>query len=197
MSLLNSVRLFIGAIWLVGQVYIIFYPTIPMVQRPLHLMLAMGLVILWKPHSIRWIGKGVSRLIDAVLFVGVIGSTMYFLHSANRLTERMEGIDDIFQFDIVFGIITLVVLLECVRRVVGWSLLGVLLAFLAYGFQGRLFPGWLKFQGFGYEEMIEILTMTAWAPHESQPKPLRPGSAQARLADALGVTERKLPDDLR
>jgi len=46
----NSVRLFIGAIWMAGQVYIIFYPTIPMVQRPLHLMLAMGLVILWKPQ---------------------------------------------------------------------------------------------------------------------------------------------------
>jgi hypothetical protein len=34
--------------------------------------------------------------------------------------------------------------------------------------------------------------MTGWAPHESQQKPLRPGSAQTRLADALGVSERKL-----
>lgn len=39
---------------------------------------------------------------------------------------------------------------------------------------------------------FEILTLTAWAPHESQPKPLAPGSAQTRLADALGVPERKL-----
>lgn len=39
---------------------------------------------------------------------------------------------------------------------------------------------------------FEILTLTAWAPDESQPKPLRPGSAQTRLADALGVRERKL-----
>lgn len=44
---------------------------------------------------------------------------------------------------------------------------------------------------------FEILTLTAWAPHESQPKPLRPGSAQARLADALGVEERKVPDERR
>lgn len=161
MTLLSSVRLFIGAIWLSGQVYIIFYPTIPMIQRPLHLVLAMGLVLLWKPHSIPWIGKSISRVIDAVLFVGVIGSALYYIYAADRLTERMEGIDDIFRSDILFGIITLVVLLECVRRVVGWSLLGVLLVFLFYGFQGSLFPGWLKFQGFGYEEMIEILTMTA------------------------------------
>jgi len=36
---------------------------------------------------------------------------------------------------------------------------------------------------------FEILTATAWSPHESQQKPLRPGSAQARLADALGAEE--------
>jgi NADH dehydrogenase [ubiquinone] 1 alpha subcomplex assembly factor 5 len=41
---------------------------------------------------------------------------------------------------------------------------------------------------------FEILTLTAWAPDESQPKPLRPGSAQTRLADALGVSERKLKE---
>jgi SAM-dependent methyltransferase len=39
---------------------------------------------------------------------------------------------------------------------------------------------------------FEILTLTAWAPDPSQPKPLRPGSAQTRLADALGTRERKL-----
>lgn len=32
---------------------------------------------------------------------------------------------------------------------------------------------------------FEILYATGWAPHESQQKPLRPGSAQMRLADAL------------
>lgn len=33
---------------------------------------------------------------------------------------------------------------------------------------------------------FEVITLTAWAPHESQPKPLRPGSATAKLADFLG-----------
>ncbi len=36
---------------------------------------------------------------------------------------------------------------------------------------------------------FEIITLTAWVPHESQQKPLQPGSAKARLADALGVME--------
>lgn len=37
---------------------------------------------------------------------------------------------------------------------------------------------------------FEIVTLTGWVPHESQQKPLKPGSAAARLADVLGTTER-------
>ena len=44
---------------------------------------------------------------------------------------------------------------------------------------------------------FEILTMTGWAPHESQQKPLRPGSAAARLADALGTREQPAGDQVR
>ena len=36
---------------------------------------------------------------------------------------------------------------------------------------------------------FEIVWLTGWAPHESQQKPLRPGSASHRLADALGAQE--------
>ena len=36
---------------------------------------------------------------------------------------------------------------------------------------------------------FEIVWLSGWTPHESQQKPLRPGSAKVRLADALGVKE--------
>jgi NADH dehydrogenase [ubiquinone] 1 alpha subcomplex assembly factor 5 len=41
---------------------------------------------------------------------------------------------------------------------------------------------------------FEIVTLTAWAPHESQPRPLAPGSAGTRLAAALGTVERPAGD---
>ncbi|MEL7048581.1 MAG: methyltransferase domain-containing protein [Pseudomonadota bacterium] len=41
---------------------------------------------------------------------------------------------------------------------------------------------------------FEILTLTAWSPHDSQQKPLKPGSAAARLADALGTIEQPAGD---
>jgi SAM-dependent methyltransferase len=37
---------------------------------------------------------------------------------------------------------------------------------------------------------FEIVFLSGWAPHESQQQPLNPGSARARLADALGTQER-------
>ena len=39
---------------------------------------------------------------------------------------------------------------------------------------------------------FEFITLTGWAPADSQPKPLRPGSAETRLADALNTHETPL-----
>ncbi len=39
---------------------------------------------------------------------------------------------------------------------------------------------------------FELIFLTGWAPDERQQKPLRPGSAAQRLADALGATETPL-----
>ncbi|MFP1643624.1 methyltransferase domain-containing protein [Pontitalea aquivivens] len=41
---------------------------------------------------------------------------------------------------------------------------------------------------------FDMVWLTGWKPHESQQKPLRPGSAAARLADALGAAEQSAGD---
>ena len=41
---------------------------------------------------------------------------------------------------------------------------------------------------------FEIVWLSGWAPHESQQQPLKPGSAQQRLADALGTKEQSAGD---
>lgn len=41
---------------------------------------------------------------------------------------------------------------------------------------------------------FDIVYLTGWAPHESQQQPLKPGSANARLAEALGTIEYKAGD---
>jgi NADH dehydrogenase [ubiquinone] 1 alpha subcomplex assembly factor 5 len=41
---------------------------------------------------------------------------------------------------------------------------------------------------------FQVIYLSGWAPHPSQQKPLRPGSAAQRLADALGAEERPAGD---
>lgn len=52
-----------------------------------------------------------------------------------------------------------------------------------------LFPAALAAAPLAFE--LPLLVMTGWAPAEGHPKPAPRGSADARLADALGVPERK------
>ena len=57
-----------------------------------------------------------------------------------------------------------------------------------------LFPMALSALPAGPEGMpatLRLLTLTGWSPGPDQPRPARPGSADTRLADALGVEEQR------
>lgn len=141
----------LGFAWFAAQAWIVFYPQIPMLERTLHVMVALLLVVLWLPRQ-RWA--------DAVLVVAALATTIYYALNYNYLTERMENVDPVLPADQLFGVLTLLIMLEAVRRVLGWNLLAVVLVFLAYGFTAMWLPGWLQFHGFGFNEFIEIMTMT-------------------------------------
>lgn len=153
-------RIALGLGWLAFQIYIIFFPQAPLFQRPLHLTLALAVLLLTNPLAGSRLKPTINRAVDLVLLLAVVAVLLYYMLSAVRLTERIEGIDEILPIDIGFGILLVILLLEGVRRAVGWSLLSVLLLFLAYGLGGNMFPGWLRFGGFEVAEGIEILTMT-------------------------------------
>lgn len=44
---------------------------------------------------------------------------------------------------------------------------------------------------------FEMITLTGWSPHESQQRPLRPGQATLRLADALGTVAHPIGGPLK
>ncbi|WP_347311764.1 methyltransferase domain-containing protein [Defluviimonas sp. SAOS-178_SWC] len=58
----------------------------------------------------------------------------------------------------------------------------------------RVYSASFPAEGHRIAATFEMIYLTGWAPDESQQKPLRPGSATARLADALGATETPLGD---
>jgi SAM-dependent methyltransferase len=61
----------------------------------------------------------------------------------------------------------------------------------------RVYAGAFPAEGARVRATFELVFLTGWAPDESQQKPLRPGSAKARLADALNALERPAGDAVR
>ena len=145
--------LFLGLCWIVFQFWIIASPQQPMVERPIHLVFALMLLFLVVPLRRFPILDPALVLVSALLGV-------YYLAQSTRLIGRVEAIDPVFSIDLLAGVAMLVLLLEGVRRCVGWSLLGLLLFTLVYNFAGPWFPGWSRFSGFNLQDTIEIMTMT-------------------------------------
>lgn len=141
----------LGLLWCVFQFAIIVWPQQPMVSRPIHLFFALTVLFLTTAGP-RWLN---GLLVAASAAVGA-----YFLLHSPRLAGRVEAVDPVLPIDIAAGVLLLFLLLEGVRRCVGWSLLGLLLFTLFYNFAGRWFPGWSRFSGFNLEDTVEIMTMT-------------------------------------
>jgi len=159
--LLADPRFLLGAVFFTFQVWVLLHPQQPLVERPFHLVMALGLVILWRPFS--GVGRQrrtVERIVDALVFAAVVFVGLYYWLEFPRLSTRMENVSPVLPIDMAAGAVLVLLLFEGVRRTVGWTLLVVLLVFLLYGFLGSWLPGWLSFRGFAFDDAIEIMTMT-------------------------------------
>lgn len=157
--LLKNPRHLLGLLWFAAQFYIVLYPQLPMLERTIHVMVAAVLVILWLPLDRAGVTGRLAPWMDGLLVALSAATTAYYVVSASYLTERMDNVDPVFVSDQIFGVLTLVLVCEAVRRSIGWNLFAVILVFVAYGFLGPFLPGWLFFQGFKFHEFIEIMTM--------------------------------------
>jgi len=150
----------IGIGFILFQVWILLEPQQPLFARPIHLCVALVLLFLCNPLSIPSLPVWINRSIDAALVLATLLVASYYLTEFERLTTRMENVSPIFPIDIAAGALLVFLLLEGSRRAVGWILVWVLLAFIAYAFWGDVLPGWLRFRGFDVEAATEITTMT-------------------------------------
>ena len=150
----------IGLALIAFQSWLLFEAQQPLLERPVHLCAALVLLFLYKPLSSTTLPRWLCVAIDTALVAGSVAVLGYYLTGFERLTTRMENVSPIFGIDIFFGALLVFLLLEGSRRAVGWVLVWVLLAFIAYAFWGNILPGWLKFRGFDVEAATEITTMT-------------------------------------
>jgi len=145
--------------WLFFQFYIIFYPQVPLIQKPVHVAFALAFCFLAFPLSQGALGKKL-RWLD---WIGIMVSCLigiYFVADQTRMLNRMTFIDDVLLRDHVGCILLTLMLLEGTRRTTGMSLVYVLIFFLAYSFLGPWFPGWLRFKGINLSQLTEVLFLS-------------------------------------
>ena len=119
----------------------------PMRQSPLHMILALALVYLYNPVNKKCPQRKWMCAIDALAFTGMVFMLYYVVTQSARLIDRVPFIDSVYPIDTAFMVVTVLLLLEAVRRTLGSVLLIFICVFIAFAFLSPYLPGVLHTKG--------------------------------------------------
>ena len=117
-----------------------FGPPEALIFRGTHLLFALTLVYLLYPMRPR--GSALWRIADLVALAAAWGFILHIFLNYQYILNRIIYIDDLTLSDKVFAVLSVVVVLDATRRVIGWALPLTALCFLSYA----LFFTDVKFQ---------------------------------------------------
>jgi TRAP transporter 4TM/12TM fusion protein len=126
------------------------------VQRDVHIMFIMLLTLMIFPFTKRGEKERIT-LLDLVFIVLTLSCTWYILLNYQQIVLRL-GSPTIW--DIVFGIIMVLMLTEVCRRSMGWVIVVIAWAFILYVFAGPWIPGLLGHRGYSISRLISQLYLT-------------------------------------
>lgn len=122
-------------------------PFSPMLQRSLVLMGTVFITILVKPLK----GK-VGKAFDILIFIGSAVSLGYIVISWKDLAYRISYAP--VAFEVIFGSILILILLELTRRCIGYPLLIIAAIALLYARFGRYLPASIAHKGYNFSRII-------------------------------------------
>jgi TRAP transporter 4TM/12TM fusion protein len=128
-----------------------------MKKTSFHLTLMMGITFLTRPASSRS-PKDRPSLIDWIFFSLVMYIGVYFQLAYSRLMESMLQPN---LSDIIYGIITVVLIIEAARRTIGIPFTLLCIIFLVYTYLGPYVPGIFAHRGFNLNRILVRMTMTS------------------------------------
>jgi len=143
--------------WSIFQLYVSYYPINSTIVRSLHLSFAMVLAFLIYPgiKSKKNLEK-VSILDYIFAIVGGLGAA-YIAIDYVALSNR---VGDFLQRDIIIGVVSIVLLLEAGRRVIGLALSVVAIVFLSYDFFGQYLPDLISHKGASLTKITSQMYLT-------------------------------------
>ena len=121
-----------------------FSPLSSVVVRAVHVgFLLLMTFILMPPGKRQWLGWVIGG-------VGFVFSLYHWVFEADLIQRAGE----VNNWDMVIGIVTVVLVFEAARRVMGIALPIICGAFLLYGLFGQYLPGVLAHRGFGFDQVV-------------------------------------------
>jgi TRAP transporter 4TM/12TM fusion protein len=132
-----------------------FSPLSSQVVRTVHVGFVLLLIFtLYPPFETRERWRSLGQTLGWTLgLVGFVFGLYHWRYEAD-LTQRAG---ELIASDWVVGVVTLALVFEAARRVMGWGLPLVCAVFLAYGLFGQHLPGVLAHRGFGLDQIVSTL----------------------------------------
>ena len=125
------------------------------ILRPVHVAFVLFLSFLMFPiarrfrHRIMWW--------DWIAAIAAVASIAYMIHGGDDLMDRNTSPDN---WDIVFGVVLIVLILEVMRRASGWIMPVVVMSFVMYALFGEQLPGSWAHRSYGVPRLVGHLYMT-------------------------------------
>lgn len=154
-----SLKLMISVITIAMSCYHLItavYSLSPLLQRGIHLMFVLVLVYLLYPANSKS-PKLRPSVFDwglVALAIVSVGSMILNFQRLSASGGRPQGLD------LVFGVITVLLVLECARRTLGYILPAMAIFMMSYGWWGQFISGPLKHGGFSWQRIVRHLTLT-------------------------------------
>ncbi len=149
-------------IWVIYQVVVAlgFLTPTTMSHRAIHLIFALVIIFLLYPFSKKH--DSMVKFPDFILMglgVGSAGYVFYIQQFMPELAAYRAGIT--YDYEIVLGVIAILIILEATRRVLGLILPLITATFLLYGYFSQYLPGIFYARGYGFERIVNHVYISA------------------------------------
>jgi TRAP transporter 4TM/12TM fusion protein len=160
--------------WFIGVVAIVltFVQFLPLIQGRSVSELAFLGTHVGAAVSISFMIFGISAkrdrndpipIADFALAILSIISAAYFVSQGARVAERIEGVDEVFTADIVFGILLIALLIESCRRATSAVLALLAVLFIAFIFLGPYLPEFIAHRSMSLPRFIDLQVLSTQA----------------------------------
>ena len=123
-----------------------------LIQRSIHLSPILVLTYLLYPTATKDRFYIFGRLLDTLFIIGSVSIGLYIIDQYHVLTFR-DGNPNLP--DMLLGILAIILVLEATRRVIGWTLPLVAVAFVIYAYWGPNMPGVFGHRGYDWGRILQ------------------------------------------